>query len=118
MFSCYCADAHLYSTVCKHSHNIFIVQVTSINQLSEVLPNDDSGLMEFEDFTNTKDQDLYEDLVFLARNNDILSEDAQNHSSHDETCTFESPDTTEYFACVLQSADRFTELHDKKIKYS
>ena len=67
------------------------MQVTSINQLSELLPNDDSGLMEFEDLTNnTKDQDLYEDLVFLARNNDILSEDAPNYSSHDETCTSEA----------------------------
>ena len=112
MFSCSCADAHLHSTVCKHSH---IVQVTSINQLSELLPNDDSGLTEFEDLTNNReDQNLYEDLVFLARNNDILSEDAPDHSSHDETCTSESPDTTEYFARVLQSTDRFTELHDKK----
>ena len=44
----------------------------------------------------------------------ILSEDAPDHSLHDETCTYESPDTTEYFDCVLQSTDRFTELHDKK----
>ena len=72
MFSCSCADAHLHSTVCKHSH---IVQVTSINQLSEVLPNDDSRLMEFEDLTNNReDQDLHEDLVFLARNNNIYTQ--------------------------------------------
>ena len=28
--------------------------------------------------------------------------------------TSESPDTAEYFACVLQSADRLTDLRDKK----
>ena len=39
MFSCSCADAHLHNMVCKNSH---IVQVTSINQLSQVLPNDDN----------------------------------------------------------------------------
>ena len=33
---------------------------------------------------------------------------------HDETCTSESHDTVEYFARVLQSNDRFTDLHDKK----
>ena len=94
------------------------MQVTSINQLSEVLPNDDSGLMEIWRFYQYEGSRFVWGFSFLARNNDILSEDAQNHSLHDETCTFESPDTTEYFACVLQSADRFTELHDKKIKYS
>ena len=49
---------------------------------------------------NREDQDLYEDLVFLARNNNELNE--------------ESPDTAEYFARVLQSTDRITDLHDKK----
>ena len=33
---------------------------------------------------------------------------------HDETCTSESHDIVEYFARVLQSNDRFTDLHDKK----
>ena len=112
MFICSCADAHLHSMVYKRSH---IVQVTSINQLTEVLPNDDSGLMEFEDLAiNREDQDLYENLVFLARNNYTLNEDEPDHSLHDETCTSESPDTAEYFAHVLQSTDRFTDLHDKK----
>ena len=110
IFSCSCADAHLHSTVCKHSH---IVQVTMINQPSEVLPNDDQ--VPSEDFPIDKDnQDLYEDLVFLARNNNDLDEDSPVHLSHDEVCTFESPDTTEYFACVLQSADRITDLHGQK----
>ena len=113
MFSCSCADTQLHSTVCKQS---YIVQVTSINQLPEdVLPNDGSGLMEFEDLPiNREGQDLYENLFFLARNNDTLNVDAPDHSSHDETCTSESPDIAEYFAHVLQSTDRFTDLHDKK----
>ena len=110
MFSCSCADAHLHSTVCKHSH---IVQVTMINQPSEVLPNDDQ--VPSEDFPIDKDnQDLYEDLVFLARNNNDLDEDSPVHLSHDEVCTFKSPDTTEYFARVLQSVDRITHLHGQK----
>ena len=57
MFNCSCVDAHLHNTVCKHSH---VVQVTSINQPSKVLPNE---LLEFKDLG--EDQDLYEDLVFL-----------------------------------------------------
>ena len=88
--------------VCKHSH---VVQVTSINQPSEVLPNDDNEPLEFEF------QDLYEDSVFLARNN---NEDSPHHSLHDEMHTSESPETAEYFARILQSTDRLTDLHDKK----
>ena len=110
IFSCSCTDAHLHSTVCKHSN---VVQVLSINQPSEVLQNDDSGSLE-DLAINREDQDLYEDLVFLARNNNKLNEDSPDHSSHDETCTPESPDTAEYFARVLQSTDRITDLHDKK----
>ena len=60
IFSCSCKDAHIHSMVCKHPH---IVQETSINQLSKVLPNGDSKPMEFEDLINNReDQDLYEDL--------------------------------------------------------
>ena len=69
-----------------------------------MLPNDDSGLMEIKDLAiNREDQDLCENLVFLARNNDTLNEDAPDHSLHDEICTSESPDTAEYFAHVLQT---------------
>ena len=90
MFSCSCADAHLHSTVCKHSH---VVQVTMINQPTEMLPNDDT--VPSEDFSiNKDDQDLYEDLVFLAKNNSELNDDSPVHLSHDEVCTFENPDTT------------------------
>ena len=100
------ADAHFHNTVCKHSH---VVQAT-INQLSEVLPNDDGVPLEDLEISR-EDQDLYEDLVFLARNNNELkNEDSSDHSSHEETCTFESADTAEYFARVLQSTDRFTDL--------
>ena len=89
------------------------IQVISINQPSEVLQSDDSGSLE-DLAINREDQDLYEDLVFLARNNNELNEDSPDHSSHDETCTPESPDTAEYFARVLRSTDRITDLHDKK----
>ena len=108
MFSCSCADAHLHNTVCKHSH---VVQVTSVNQPSEVLSNDDyhSEPLEFEDLG--EDQDLYENLVFIARNN---IEDSPHQSLHEEMHTSESPDTAEYFARVLQSSDRLIDLYDKK----
>ena len=106
MFSFSCADAHLHNTVCKHSH---VIQVTSINQPSEVLSSDDSEPLEFEDLG--EDQDLYENLVFLARNN---NEDSPCHSLHEEMHTSESPDTAEYFARVLQSSDRLIDLYDKK----
>ena len=106
IFNCSYPDANLHNTVCKHTH---VVQVTSINQPSEVLPNDDNKPLEFEDLG--EDQDLYEDLVFLAKNN---NEDSSHHSLHDEMYTSESPDTAEYFACVLQSTDRLTYLQDKK----
>ena len=48
-----------------------------------------------------EDQDLYEDLVFLA--NDDLPETKES-----------SPDSTEYFARVLQSSDSTTDLSEKK----
>ena len=85
-----------------------------INQPSEMLPNDDR--VPSEDFSiNKDDQDLYEDLVFLAKNNSELDDDSPVHLSHDEVCTFENPDTTKYFARVLQSADRITDLHKKSL---
>ena len=67
-----------------------MVQVTLINQPSEMLSNDDSEPLEFEDLG--EDQDLYENLVFLARNN---NEDSPRHSLHKEMYTSESPDTAE-----------------------
>ena len=61
-----------------------------------MLLNDDSEPLEFKDLGD--DQNLYEDLVFLARNN---NKDSPHHSLHDEMYTSESPDTAEYFARVL-----------------
>ena len=106
MFSYSCADAYLHNTVCKHSR---VVQVTLINQPSEALSNDDSEPLEFKDLG--EDQDLYENLVFLARNN---NEDSPSHLLHKETYTSESPDRAEYFTRVIQSTDRLTDLHDEK----
>ena len=88
VFSCSCADVHLHNTDCKHSH---VVQVTSINQPSEVLSNDDSEPLEIKDLV--EDQDSYEDLVFLARNN---NEDSPHHLLHDEMYASESPNAAEY----------------------
>ena len=106
MFSYSCADAYLHNTVCKHSH---VVQVTLINQPSEALSNDDSEPLEFEDLG--EDQDLHENLLFFARNN---NEDSPRHLLHKETYTSESPDRAEYFTRVIQSTDWLTDLHDEK----
>ena len=48
-------------------------------------------------------------LLFIVKSVSLLCD-----FIHDETCTSESHDTVEYFARVLQSTDRFTDLHDKK----
>ena len=65
----------------------------------DVTPNDNQALV-INSFTE-EDQDLYEDLVFLA--NDDLPETKES-----------SPDSTEYFARVLQSSDSTTDLSEKK----
>ena len=53
MFNCSYADVNLHNTVCKHT---YVVQVTSVNQPLEVLPNDDNEPLEFKDLG--EDQDL------------------------------------------------------------
>ena len=65
----------------------------------DVTPNDNQALV-INSFTE-EDQDLYEDLVFLA--NDDLPETKES-----------SPDSTEYFARILQSSDSTTDLSEKK----
>ena len=99
MFSCSCADAHLHNTVCKHVH---IVQITLTGSSTDPTHSDwqveDVSPSVINSFTE-EDQDLYEDLVFLA--NDDSTEESK-------------PDSTEYFARVLQSSDSTTDLSEKK----
>ena len=99
MFSCSCADAHLHNTVCKHVH---IVQITLTDSSTDPTHSDwqveDVSPSVINSFTE-EDQDLYEDLVFLA--NDDSTEESR-------------PDSTEYFARVLQSSDSTTDLSEKK----